>query len=61
MKILSQLLIERLRITFTANIKGGLVPRDHKFPLYFTLTFDYTEIISFMPCLSIRIGLSRFY
>ena len=35
----------------------------NKFPIFwsFTVHYNYTEIISFMPALSMRIALSRFY
>ena len=50
------LIIERY-----GNHKRGLVARDQQVSLYLSLTVDYTkEINSFMPILSIRIGLSLF-
>ena len=55
-------LMKRFRITFTAN---GDVDLYHltKFSLYLSLTvhYNYTDIISFMPVLSIIIVCSPFY
>ena len=48
------------QVTTAANVNLYHV---NKFPIFlsFTVHYNYTEIISFMPPLSMRIALSRFY